>query len=343
MYAKFKRRIDHAERAVPRKRRQLTGPITITVVRTIIPASTSTSSIPSTSSTSTSFSSTSISSSTTTSSVITATSTTVPPPITPSGSTSSLPTSTISSSSSPSTTIEPVAGSAASSSRLSFGAIVGVVIGCVVALVIAIFLCTLCTRKRYQRDRARLRSLWASKDPAPGLPGIMGGFEPKPYTFTPNEQTAQVNPSTLGSAPVPVPIVQVAPPPASYSNVTLSASPAVSNLPVYSQGTQLDSPFSTTVVCTFLPSLPDELSINIGDTIRVLAEYDDGWALCMSMNGEQGMVPLECLDQQAGSFRSSGESGVTAGGLGVPRDREVRRSRRVSSLDPNAKALKAYQ
>ncbi|KAJ3506430.1 hypothetical protein NLJ89_g6871 [Agrocybe chaxingu] len=106
---------------------------------------------------------------------------------------------------------------------------------------------------------------------------------------------------------------------------------------------QLNSPLSTTVVCTFLPSLPDELSINIGDTIRVLAEYDDGWALCMSMNGEQGMVPLECLDQQAGSFRSSGGSGVTAGGLGVPQDREVRRSRRVSSLDPNAKALKAYQ
>jgi len=81
------------------------------------------------------------------------------------------------------------------------------------------------------------------------------------------------------------------------------------------------APFSATVVCTFITSLPDELSIKIGEMVRVLAEYDDGWSLCMNMNGEQGMVPLECLKQRGGGM-----------GL-VPPVTEIRpASRRTSSL-----------
>ncbi|EPS98995.1 hypothetical protein FOMPIDRAFT_20270, partial [Fomitopsis schrenkii] len=45
----------------------------------------------------------------------------------------------------------------------------------------------------------------------------------------------------------------------------------------------------------FLPNLPDELAVGQGEMVRVLAEYDDGWALCANMRGEQGAVPLECL------------------------------------------------
>jgi hypothetical protein len=48
---------------------------------------------------------------------------------------------------------------------------------------------------------------------------------------------------------------------------------------------------------TFVPSLPDELSINNGDQVRVLSVYDDGWALCEKVSsGEKGVVPQECLD-----------------------------------------------
>ncbi|TFK36359.1 hypothetical protein BDQ12DRAFT_588504, partial [Crucibulum laeve] len=57
------------------------------------------------------------------------------------------------------------------------------------------------------------------------------------------------------------------------------------------------SPFTATVQCTFIPQLPDELSITTGEIIRVLAEYDDGWAFCMNARGGQGMVPVECLDR----------------------------------------------
>jgi hypothetical protein len=82
------------------------------------------------------------------------------------------------------------------------------------------------------------------------------------------------------------------------------------------------------------------LSIKVGETIRILAEYDDGWALCMNANGEQGMVPLECLSRELST--SSDTSG--SGGLALPmQERDTRGIRRVSSLNATTPALKAYR
>lgn len=53
----------------------------------------------------------------------------------------------------------------------------------------------------------------------------------------------------------------------------------------------------STVKRTFIPSLPDELSISNGDQVRILSAYDDGWALCEKVStGEKGVVPQECLE-----------------------------------------------
>jgi len=73
------------------------------------------------------------------------------------------------------------------------------------------------------------------------------------------------------------------------------------------------------VVSTFIPTLPDELSITTGEVIQVHAEYDDGGALCSNGRGEMGMAPVECLDK---------------GSLGQPAkaNREYRKSVRASSL-----------
>lgn len=49
---------------------------------------------------------------------------------------------------------------------------------------------------------------------------------------------------------------------------------------------------------TFVPSLPDELSIATGDQVRVISAYDDGWAMCEKVGtGERGVVPQECLEE----------------------------------------------
>lgn len=73
-----------------------------------------------------------------------------------------------------------------------------------------------------------------------------------------------------------------------------------------------------------MPTLPDELSITSGELVRVMNEFDDGWALCENARREQGMVPLECLEI---------ERGVPAGGLNVPNDgRPIKRESSLSAV-----------
>lgn len=46
----------------------------------------------------------------------------------------------------------------------------------------------------------------------------------------------------------------------------------------------------------FNPSMEDELELKQGQLIRVLHEYDDGWALCIRLDrSRQGVVPRTCL------------------------------------------------
>ena len=107
-------------------------------------------------------------------------------------------------------------------------------------------------------------------------------------------------------------------PPASYGAGFGSQIPTTTpNSPFASS----DAPFGATVIYTFITSLPDELSITVGETIRVLAEYDDGWALSLNTRGEQGMVPLQCLDRGVG------------GGRSFDGDADMDGMRRVSSLN----------
>lgn len=46
----------------------------------------------------------------------------------------------------------------------------------------------------------------------------------------------------------------------------------------------------------FKPTLEDEMELRAGDLVRLLHEYDDGWALCISLDrSKQGVVPRTCL------------------------------------------------
>ncbi|KAK2590545.1 hypothetical protein QQS21_011778 [Conoideocrella luteorostrata] len=46
----------------------------------------------------------------------------------------------------------------------------------------------------------------------------------------------------------------------------------------------------------FKPSLDDEMGMKAGDLVRLLHEYDDGWALCIRLDrSQQGVVPRTCL------------------------------------------------
>lgn len=89
--------------------------------------------------------------------------------------------------------------------------------------------------------------------------------------------------------------------------------PAMPNASYLNSSGSAPAPNAAIVKSTFIPSLPDELSITTGETVRIIQEYDDGWAMCANGGGEQGMVPLECLDRGAVSAgkRDSSLHGVS--------------------------------
>ena len=49
----------------------------------------------------------------------------------------------------------------------------------------------------------------------------------------------------------------------------------------------------------FIPSMADELELRGGQLVRIVHEYDDGWALCIRLDrSQQGVCPRTCLSQR---------------------------------------------
>jgi len=236
---------------------------------------------------------------------------------------------------------------ALSSTKLTSGSIAGIVIGCLLVLGALIFYLI---RARAQRNRMKLRGVWNRSKVLDSTLGISSSsYEPKPYmgdAVPPNTSPVMRFAPASQQAVLPA-ITTIVAPAITYNNAEAST-------PLSAQSTYGSpyggfsspsanpvnlAPFTATVISTFITTLPDELSIKVAETVRILAEYDDGWALCMNGHGEQGMVPVECLNR---GTSANGPSGL--GGLVVPsQDRDARGSRRVSSLDPTAQALKVYR
>ncbi|KAJ7772933.1 hypothetical protein DFH07DRAFT_952902 [Mycena maculata] len=198
---------------------------------------------------------------------------------------------------------------------LPTGAIVGITIACVM-LVLGAFVFFI--RQRAIRNRQTRRQTtggWAEPRPTNSsfearevatvatypatTPGNMG-------ETSPGVSFARAQAQAL-AARVPVPDMPQ-PMPSSYNN------PVPAAVPITGAAT-------ASVRYEFIPTLPDELSINTGEVVRVLSEYDDGWALCANLRGEQGMVPLECLER-TGAPNSQLQA----------EQQNARNSRRTSSL-----------
>lgn len=67
-----------------------------------------------------------------------------------------------------------------------------------------------------------------------------------------------------------------------------------------------------TVVTTFVPNMEDELAVKIGDTVRMLEEYHDGWCLAQLLVGRvdapQGVIPRFCLEERQGILPTGGDN-----------------------------------
>ncbi|KAL1918645.1 uncharacterized protein VTP21DRAFT_2667 [Calcarisporiella thermophila] len=51
------------------------------------------------------------------------------------------------------------------------------------------------------------------------------------------------------------------------------------------------------VIATFMPTLSDELDVQVGDEVLLIHEYDDGWSQCVNLTRgcTQGVVPTKCI------------------------------------------------
>ncbi|KAB8303230.1 hypothetical protein EYC80_004677 [Monilinia laxa] len=100
----------------------------------------------------------------------------------------------------------------------------------------------------------------------------------KQMDFTTKSNTALTPPSPSGSE---------------FSNASTAQSAA--GMAIVAAG----GPPNTTVhrvQLDFAPSMDDELELKAGQLIRILHEYDDGWALCIRLDrSKQGVVPRTCL------------------------------------------------
>ncbi|KAJ3750386.1 hypothetical protein DFH05DRAFT_1409835 [Lentinula detonsa] len=310
----------------------LTGPVTLTEVSTISVTSASTSSRVST----TAKASTTVTTTIPSASTLSASSAQSSPSSLSSSTTSShtsLSTSAVIASTTPSPSASAVVNPSATmtgsaqnaigaeetgSPKLSGGTIAAIAIGVLVLVSAAVVLIgRRCLAMRRQKKRATAR--WLNGFSAPNTEAFTGPekFSTQPpmsviepsygtgYAYTPTISAAS-NVGTSGEvAGLPTP----ATPAASFNNVPTTPGAALSSFVN-----------RTAVRRTFVPNLPDELTVLNGEMLDILQEYDDGWVLCSNSKGETGMVPLECLT-------SKSETGSDFWG-----ERSMGGSRRVSSI-----------
>ncbi|KAH0830742.1 hypothetical protein J3R83DRAFT_2221 [Lanmaoa asiatica] len=227
--------------------------------------------------------------------------------------------STSPTSSSPSTSQTEAA--AVTNNGLSGGAIAGIIAG---AIIVGVAIIVFFVRKTYLRRRERKHISW-NRPSGLDEPNLFPEISERPASFTSVANTPQrsvpLSPfeaygQPMYSAPVP-PVVHMQPtiptyavpmpPPATYNNPTPVATYPTQHVPSTYGGAGISSTLPSvraqhtlveaTVKCTFVPTLPDELSITTGERIFIVEQYDDGWDLCTNGRDERGMVPRECLER----------------------------------------------
>ncbi|KAH2841687.1 hypothetical protein KXV85_001225, partial [Aspergillus fumigatus] len=110
----------------------------------------------------------------------------------------------------------------------------------------------------------------------------------------PDSSSSQASSVPEGSAPSPVSAVSADP-------ASIATATAVAAVPAFGPGGATGPPPPGPsnvhrVQMDFQPSMEDELELRAGQLVRLLHEYDDGWALCVRLDrSQQGVVPRSCL------------------------------------------------
>ncbi|KAI5789707.1 hypothetical protein DFH27DRAFT_614326 [Peziza echinospora] len=128
-----------------------------------------------------------------------------------------------------------------------------------------------------------------------------------PPAASPVVKTGPATSHEIARKPIPVPLALAKSPMAAGSDAqpspTLSAfsdgyaapgTPVQGDAGAIAAGEKLSPVYR--VQMDYLPVQPDELEIRTGALVRMIHEYDDGWALCIRMDrSQQGVCPRTCL------------------------------------------------
>ncbi|KAG9681915.1 hypothetical protein KCU95_g6169, partial [Aureobasidium melanogenum] len=118
------------------------------------------------------------------------------------------------------------------------------------------------------------------------------------------EERSLSPPVELQGSPVPSPTAanfNISSPATPNAEVGMASAVPVAALAGAAPGAVIADPPGSTVhrvQLEFKPSMDDELELKVGQIVRVLHEYDDGWALCIRMDrSQQGVAPRTCLSK----------------------------------------------
>ncbi|KAF7295639.1 C3H1-type domain-containing protein [Mycena indigotica] len=138
-------------------------------------------------------------------------------------------------------------------------------------------------------------AMLASQVPLPPSPPHQSHIPPTPPT--PPAKKTKLSPIS------PTAMLEPALPPLPVVSPTRSESFAAHQSMAFAQMAVSDADTSKlmNVVNPFTPTMDDELPIQVGETVRVLEEFQDGWALVQRlgrMDAPKGVVPVTCLRER---------------------------------------------
>ncbi|KAF7337864.1 hypothetical protein MVEN_02009400 [Mycena venus] len=146
--------------------------------------------------------------------------------------------------------------------------------------------------------KASSPSSFASQIPLPPSPPHHSTIPPTPPTPPAKKKLNPFSREIPPAKPVPSEL----PPPMPLPSPARSASFAQHQSAHFAEMETVDEenpiPRLMTVINSFIPSLEDELPIQIGDTLRLIEEYQDGWALVQRIgriDAPKGVVPRSCM------------------------------------------------
>ncbi|KAJ8092494.1 fus1 actin binding activity protein [Marasmius tenuissimus] len=146
--------------------------------------------------------------------------------------------------------------------------------------------------------------------PTPPANGKKPKFSPPPLSSTTELSKPPSSRFSLSPLPPKTPGSSVEPLPSPARNTSFSHQQSTAPLQTSTKSSLFKSgsgndglslPRLMSVTNTFTPSLEDEMLIHIGDTIRMVEEYTDGWCLVQRVgkpDAPKGVVPRFCLTER---------------------------------------------